>query len=84
VPCVFHGFNDTVIRNGRPTSVWTPPLIPARVWPAEGPNVGTWVESFAVINKHYSLANPLPVLQVVTWNDLDEGTGTSGYGIPKW
>ena len=81
VPCVFMGFDDTVIRNGKPTSVWNLNL-PARVAPAEGPNAATWARSWANINKYWSATNQLPFVQIVTWNDLDEGTGVCR-GIPK-
>jgi len=73
VPCVFTGFDDTVMRNGKPTSVWNPNL-PARVSPAEGPNAATWAKCFQNINANWSASNQLPFLQEVTWNDLDEGT----------
>ena len=34
----------------------------------------TWLASFAEINKFYSRTNQLPALQIVTWNDYEEGT----------
>jgi hypothetical protein len=34
----------------------------------------TWLASFADISKHYSASNQLPFLQLVTWNDYEEGS----------
>jgi hypothetical protein len=34
----------------------------------------TWLQSFREIGKFYSSGNQLPALQVVTWNDYEEGT----------
>ncbi len=34
----------------------------------------TWLATFAEINKYYSASNQLPVLQLATWNDYEEGT----------
>jgi hypothetical protein len=34
----------------------------------------TWLKTFDVINQNYSAANPLPAMQLVTWNDYEEGT----------
>jgi hypothetical protein len=34
----------------------------------------TWLESFREVGKHFSASHPLPILQVVTWNDYEEGT----------
>ncbi len=34
----------------------------------------TWLQSMAEAGKYYSAANQLPFLQVVTWNDYEEGT----------
>ena len=34
----------------------------------------TWLDTFANIGKHYSASNQLPLMQVVTWNDYEEGT----------
>jgi len=34
----------------------------------------TWLATFADIAKHYSASNQLPVLQLATWNDYEEGT----------
>jgi hypothetical protein len=34
----------------------------------------TWLATFAEINKYYSAAKQLPVLQLPTWNDYEEGT----------
>jgi PKD repeat protein len=34
----------------------------------------TWIQSLAEIGKYYSTANQLPVIQLATWNDYEEGT----------
>jgi hypothetical protein len=34
----------------------------------------TWVDTFAEVNQYYSERHPLEFLQVVTWNDYEEGT----------
>ncbi len=34
----------------------------------------TWLQTFARINGLYNSTNQLPVLQLVTWNDYEEGT----------
>ena len=34
----------------------------------------TWLQSFAALNQHYNSSNQLPMLQLVTWNDYEEGT----------
>ncbi len=34
----------------------------------------TWLKTFEVINQNYSASNPLPAMQLVTWNDYEEGT----------
>ncbi len=34
----------------------------------------TWLASFADVSKHYSASNQLPFLQLVTWNDYEEGS----------
>ncbi len=34
----------------------------------------TWLDTFATVGKFYSANNQLPALQVVTWNDYEEGT----------
>lgn len=33
-----------------------------------------WLSTFAMANKYYSSSQPLPYMQVVTWNDYEEGT----------
>jgi hypothetical protein len=60
---VFKGFNDILAS-------WAP---------SGGRHVEqncgqTWLRSFAAINKYYSASKPLPALQLVTWNDYEEGT----------
>lgn len=43
----------------------------------------TWLDTFSVINHHYSAANQLPALIIVTWNDYEEGTSIEpGIGCP--
>ena len=34
----------------------------------------TWLDTFAEANKYYSSSRQLPAMQVVTWNDYEEGT----------
>jgi len=34
----------------------------------------TWLQTFSQINSQYSAQNQLPYLQLVTWNDYEEGT----------
>jgi len=34
----------------------------------------TWLQTFSEINSLYSASNPLDALQLVTWNDYEEGT----------
>jgi PKD repeat protein len=34
----------------------------------------TWLNTMAQVNKYYSSANQLPMLQLITWNDYEEGT----------
>jgi PKD repeat protein len=34
----------------------------------------TWIQSLAEIGKYYSTSNQLPAIQLVTWNDYEEGT----------
>jgi hypothetical protein len=34
----------------------------------------TWLETFDKINSHYDSGHQLPILQLVTWNDYEEGT----------
>jgi hypothetical protein len=35
---------------------------------------GTWLETFSELNKFYDSGQQLPILQLVTWNDYEEGT----------
>jgi len=57
----YKGFNDTLARWGS-----------NRVM--EQRCGQTWLQTFSKINSLYSPANPLPTLQLVTWNDYEEGT----------
>lgn len=34
----------------------------------------TWLQTFSQINKFYNSSNPLPAMQLVTWNDYEEGS----------
>jgi hypothetical protein len=34
----------------------------------------TWLDTFSSIGKFYSASNQLPAIQLVTWNDYEEGT----------
>ena len=34
----------------------------------------TWLQTFATINRSYNTSHPLPFLQLVTWDDYEEGT----------
>jgi hypothetical protein len=86
IPCFYPGFNDTLMRNAVATSVWTPPTVAARVWPAGGPNATTLQACFTTLNAHYSTTFQPPYIQGVTLNDWDELTameckadGTGGY-----
>ncbi|MGE0404946.1 MAG: hypothetical protein AB7O65_01510 [Candidatus Korobacteraceae bacterium] len=60
---VYKGFDDTIAS-------WAPP---------GGKHIEqrcgqTWLKTFDVINRNYSAADPLPAMQLVTWNDYEEGT----------
>ena len=34
----------------------------------------TWLQTFSQINKFHNSSNPLPAMQLVTWNDYEEGS----------
>lgn len=34
----------------------------------------TWLQTFSRINKFHNSSNPLPAMQLVTWNDYEEGS----------
>jgi hypothetical protein len=58
---VFKGFDDRAASWGKGT------VIPQ--------NCGqTWLDTFAKINHYFSSSNPLDALEIVTWNDYEEGT----------
>jgi PKD repeat protein len=59
----YKGFNDSI-------AAWapTPPRVLSQQCGA------TWLATFAEIGKYYSTNNQLPALQLVTWNDYEEGT----------
>jgi hypothetical protein len=59
----YKGFNDTI-------AAWAPPggrHIPQFCGQ-------TWLNSFAEAGRYYSVDSQLPALQIVTWNDYEEGT----------
>jgi hypothetical protein len=57
----YKGFNDTLAS-------WTLDRI-------VGQQCGqTWLETFKKINSYYDSGKQLPILQLVTWNDYEEGT----------
>jgi hypothetical protein len=57
----YKGFNDTLASWGLNRIV--------------GQNCGqTWLQSFAKLNSYYNSGSQLPALQLVTWNDYEEGT----------
>ena len=57
----YKGFNDTLAS-------WTLDRI-------VGQQCGqTWLQTFSEINSYYNSGQPLPILQLVTWNDYEEGT----------
>lgn len=58
---VYRGFNDSLAPWG----------IDRFVQPRCGQ---TWLDTFSEINKFYSANRQLPALQMVSWNDYDEGT----------
>ena len=61
VGAVFKGFNDTLASWGTDRVI--------------DQNCGqTWIQSFNEIGKFYSSSNQLPILQIPTWNDYEEGT----------
>jgi hypothetical protein len=57
----YKGFNDTLAS-------WSLQRV-------VGQNCGqTWLQSFDKLNSYYNSTNQLPLLQLVTWNDYEEGT----------
>jgi hypothetical protein len=57
----YKGFNDTLASWSRNRVV--------------GQQCGqTWLDTFRKINSYYDSAKQLPILQLVTWNDYEEGT----------
>jgi PKD repeat protein len=57
----YPGFNDT-------SATWTGNRVQHRQCG------GAWVKTMAEANKYYSSSLQMPFLQVVTWNDYEEGT----------
>lgn len=81
LPHIGPGGDDSL--NGH--SVWDPTK-PARIYPAGGPNLDTLKWHFTMLNKYYSVNNPLAMVMAVTWSDLNEATricpdirGNGGY-----
>ncbi len=61
VGAAFKGFNDTLASWGTDRVI--------------DQDCGqTWIRSFHEIGKFYSSGNQLPILQIPTWNDYEEGT----------
>ena len=61
VGAAYKGFNDTLASWGSNRIM--------------GQQCGqTWLQTFAKINSLYNSGKPLPYLQLVTWNDYEEGT----------
>jgi hypothetical protein len=59
----FSGFNNSLASwNGG-----TPQAIPQTCG-------ATWLSTFSTVNKYYSASKQLPFLQLVTWDDYEEGT----------
>ncbi len=57
----YKGFNDTLASWGLNRIV--------------GQQCGqTWLQTFSMINSYYNSGKQLPILQLVTWNDYEEGT----------
>jgi hypothetical protein len=57
----YKGFNDTLASWGQHRIM--------------GQRCGqTWLQTFSEINKLYNSTNQLPAMQLVTWNDYEEGT----------
>jgi hypothetical protein len=57
----YKGFNDTLATWGQHRIM--------------GQQCGqTWLQTFAEINRVYSSKKPLPAMQLVTWNDYEEGS----------
>lgn len=57
----YKGFNDTLAKWGTNRVIQQ--------------NCGqTWLQTFSEAGKFYSGSNPLPAMQIATWNDYEEGT----------
>jgi len=62
VGATYKGFNDTLASWGSNRIM--------------GQQCGqTWLQTFSKVNSLYNSGNQLPALQLVTWNDYEEGTG---------
>jgi hypothetical protein len=61
---VFKGFDDLM-------AAWAKPNDKHYMPQACG---ATWLQTFDLINQNYSATRQLPYLQLITWNDYEEGT----------
>ncbi|ANB71521.1 hypothetical protein AYM40_03420 [Paraburkholderia phytofirmans OLGA172] len=61
---VFKGFDDDLAS-------WAKPKEKQYMPQACG---NTWLQTFDLINQNYSATRQLPFLQLITWNDYEEGT----------
>jgi hypothetical protein len=61
---VFKGFDDLL-------ATWAAPDAKHYMPQACG---DTWLQTFDLINQNYSATRQLPFLQLITWNDYEEGT----------
>jgi hypothetical protein len=61
VGSTYKGFNDTI-------AIWSTNRVINQ-------HCGqTWLDTFQTVDRYYSRGNQLPALQLVTWNDYEEGT----------
>jgi hypothetical protein len=61
---VFKGFDDLL-------AAWAKPNEKHYLPQACG---ATWLQTFDIVNQNYNTARQLPFLQLITWNDYEEGT----------
>jgi len=59
----FKGFDDSLADWGKANPHFMPQSCGA-----------TWLQTFDLINQNFSAARQLPFLQLITWNDYEEGT----------
>jgi len=60
---VFKGFDDSLADWGKQNPHYTPQLCG-----------DTWLQTFELVNENFSATRQLPFLQLITWNDYEEGT----------